>query len=80
MRAQAVTGLRALDAVRREGPAPLLDEPPSAVVRAAARALLPHAGEFPVEWLRERDTPESRRAVRVGAQRLLRAAGRPRFS
>ena len=75
VRAQAVAGLRALDAVRREGLTPLLDDPSSAVVRAATRALLPHAGEFPVEWLRERDTPESRRAVRVGAQRLLRAAG-----
>ncbi|MGW1126649.1 hypothetical protein [Streptomyces sp. NPDC002526] len=74
VRAQAVNGLRALDAVRREGLAPLLDDPSSAVVRAATRALLPHAGEFPVEWLRERDSPESRRAVRVGAQRLLRAA------
>ncbi|MYQ77142.1 MULTISPECIES: hypothetical protein [unclassified Streptomyces] len=74
VRAQAVNGLRALDAVRREGLAPLLDDPSSAVVRAATRALLPHAAEFPVEWLRERDSPESRRAVRVGAQRLLRAA------
>ncbi|MFG2566823.1 hypothetical protein ACGFR6_15430 [Streptomyces sp. NPDC048567] len=77
VRAQAVNGLRALDAVRREGLTPLLDDPSSAVVRAATRALLPHAAEFPVEWLRERDTPEARRAVRVGAQRLLRAAGRP---
>ncbi|OKJ71616.1 hypothetical protein [Streptomyces sp. CB02460] len=77
VRAQAVNGLRALDAVRREGLMPLLDDPSSAVVRAATRALLPHAAEFPVAWLRGRDSPESRRAVRVGARRLLRAAGWP---
>ncbi|WP_406289260.1 HEAT repeat domain-containing protein [Streptomyces sp. NBC_00209] len=77
VRAQAVNGLRALDAVRRESLTPLLDDPSPAVVRAATRALLPHAAEFPGPWLRERDTPESPRAVRVAARRLLRAAGRP---
>ncbi|MGZ2355392.1 hypothetical protein LRE75_01570 [Streptomyces sp. 372A] len=75
VRAQAVTGLRALDAVTREGLTPLLDDPSPAVVRAATGALLPYAAEFPVAWLRGRDGPESPRAVRVAARRLLRAAG-----
>ncbi|TRV72983.1 hypothetical protein FKN01_28720 [Streptomyces sp. 130] len=75
VRAQAVTGLRTLDAVRREGLTPLLDDPSPAVVRAATRALLPHAADFPVAWLRGRDGPQSPRAVRVAARRLLRAAG-----
>ncbi|MEU2251388.1 hypothetical protein [Streptomyces sp. NPDC019224] len=77
VRAQAVTGLRALDAVTREGLGPLLDDPSPAVVRAATRALLPHAAEFPVAWLRERDAPDRPRATRVAARRLLRAAGLP---
>lgn len=75
VRAHAVTGLRALDAVTREGLTPLLDDPSPAVVRAATGALLPHADEFPVAWLRERDAPGSPRPVRVAARRLLRAAG-----
>lgn len=75
VRVHAVTGLRALDAVTRDGLAPLLDDPSPAVVRAATRALLPDAAGFSRQWLRERNAPDRPRAVRVAAQRLLRAAG-----
>ncbi|MBW5248623.1 hypothetical protein P8A21_06890 [Streptomyces poriferorum] len=75
VRVHAVTGLRALDAVTRAGLAPLIDDPSSAVVRAATRALLPHANGFSREWLSARDAPDRARAVRVAAQRLYRAAG-----
>lgn len=78
VRGHAVTGLRALDAVTREGLAPLIDDPSSAVVRAATRALLPHAAGFSREWLSVRNAPDRPRAVRVAAQRLLRAAGNSR--
>lgn len=80
VRVHAVTGLRALDAVTREGLAPLLDDPSPAVVRAATRALLPDAAAFPPEWLRDRAAPGRPRAVRVAAQRLLRAAGHTRIT
>ncbi|WP_405689167.1 hypothetical protein [Streptomyces sp. NBC_00057] len=59
----------------RERLAPLLDDPSSAVVRAATRALLPDAAGFPEEWLRIRTAQDRPRAVRVAARRLLRAAG-----
>ncbi|MEU9202732.1 hypothetical protein [Streptomyces sp. NPDC048332] len=75
VRVHAVTGLRALDAVTRTGLAPLIEDPSSAVVRAATRALLPHAAGFSREWLSARNAPDRPRAVRVAAQRLLRAAG-----
>lgn len=79
VRVQAVTGLRALDAVTRDGLAPLLDDPSPPVVRAATRALLPHAAGFPREWLDARHAPDRPRATRVAAQRLLRAAGYAAF-
>lgn len=75
VRVHAVTGLRALDVVTRAGLAPLIDDPSSAVVRAATRALLPYAAGFSREWLSERNAPDRSRAVRVAAQRLFRAAG-----
>nr|WSW70277.1 hypothetical protein OG461_31030 [Streptomyces sp. NBC_00995] len=78
VRVHAVTGLRALDAVTRTGLTPLIDDPSPAVVRAATRALLPHAAGFPREWLSARTAPDRSRAVRVAAQRLLRAAERTR--
>lgn len=46
VRVHAVTGLRALDAVTRDRPAPLIDDPSPAVVRAATRALLPDAAAY----------------------------------
>ncbi len=79
MRLHAVTGLRALDAVVRERLTPLLDDPSPAVVRAATRALLPDAAGIPEPLLRERTAPDRPRAVRVAAERLLRAAGRHRW-
>ncbi len=75
VRLHAVTGLRALDAVTWDRLARLIDDPSPVVVRAATRALLPNAGELSREWLSERDVPDRPRAVRVAAQRLLRAAG-----
>ncbi|MFI1225233.1 MULTISPECIES: hypothetical protein [unclassified Streptomyces] len=76
VRLHAITGLRALEAVVRERLTPLLDDPSPAVVRAATRALLPEAAGIPEALLRERSAPERPRAVRVAAQRLLRAAER----
>ncbi|MGW3501871.1 hypothetical protein ACWDMY_14265 [Streptomyces globisporus] len=76
VRVHAISGLRALDAVERERLTPLLDDPSPAVVRAATRALLPHAAGIPESLLRERSAPERPRAVRVAADRLLRAAAR----
>ncbi|MEW1689457.1 hypothetical protein ACIQOF_12045 [Streptomyces sp. NPDC091265] len=80
VRGHAVTGLRALDAVTRERLTPLLDDPSSAVVRAATKALLPDAAGFSAQWLCDRTAPERPRAVRVAAQRLLRAAGHTRIT
>ncbi len=78
VRLHAITGLRALDVVARERLTPLLDDPSPAVVRAATRALLPDAAGIPERLLRERSAPDRPRAVRVAADRLLRAAGRQR--
>ncbi|MER7725927.1 hypothetical protein [Streptomyces sp. NPDC096323] len=75
VRVHAVSGLRALDAVTRDRLIRLIDDPSPAVVRAATRALLPEAAGLSREWLSERDAPDRPRAVRVAAQRLLRAAG-----
>lgn len=75
VRVHAVTGLRALDVVTWDRLAPLIDDPSPAVVRAATRALLPDAAGLSREWLSERNAPDRPRAVRVAAQRLLRAAG-----
>ncbi|MFJ1545472.1 hypothetical protein [Streptomyces sp. NPDC088246] len=80
VRVHSVVGLRALDAVDRKRLTPLLDDPSSAVVRAATRALLPDAAGFPEEWLRIRTAQDRPRAVRVAARRLLRAAGLHRRS
>ncbi|MCL6292512.1 hypothetical protein PV689_27165 [Streptomyces sp. ATCC51928] len=79
VRLHAIGGLRALDVVVRERLTPLLDDPSPAVVRAATRALLPEAAGIPERLLRERGAPDRPRAVRVAADRLLRAAGRQRL-
>ncbi|MFD3655492.1 hypothetical protein [Streptomyces sp. NPDC058620] len=76
VRVNAVTGLRALDAVTLACVSPLLDDPAPAVVRAATLAALPDAGRFEEHWLRERTAPERPRATRVAAERLLRARAR----
>ncbi|WP_328889981.1 HEAT repeat domain-containing protein [Streptomyces sp. NBC_00316] len=49
VRVHAVTGLRALDAVRHERLRPLLGDPSPAVVRAVTQALLPDADRIPHE-------------------------------
>lgn len=73
VRVHAVTGLRALDAVRHEQLLPLLDDPSPAVVRAVTQALLPDADRIPHEWLLVRTGADRPRALRVAAERLLRA-------
>ncbi|WP_018490488.1 MULTISPECIES: hypothetical protein [unclassified Streptomyces] len=74
VRRHAIGGLRALDVVERERLTPLLDDPSPAVVRAVTQALLPDAAGIPESLLRERSAPDRPRAVRVAADRLLRAA------
>ncbi|GAA2979835.1 hypothetical protein [Streptomyces fulvorobeus] len=76
VRVHAVTGLRALDAVSYERMRPLLEDPASAVVRAATLALLPDADRFDEHWLRACLAPERPRRLRVAAERLLRARAR----
>ncbi|MFC8256413.1 hypothetical protein ACFUNF_01775 [Streptomyces sp. NPDC057291] len=73
VRVHAVTGLRVLDAVRQEQLQPLLDDPSPAVVRAVTQALLPEADRIPHEWLLVRTGADRPRALRVAAERLLRA-------
>ncbi|MER6034022.1 HEAT repeat domain-containing protein [Streptomyces sp. NPDC001835] len=75
VRACAVAGLRALDAVRLDDVRPLLDDPSAAVVRQATLALLPWADSVPRERLRALLTEDRPRHQRVAATRLLRAAG-----
>ncbi|MPY33001.1 hypothetical protein FNH09_17560 [Streptomyces adustus] len=75
VRACAVAGLRALDAVRVDDVRPLLDDPSAAVVRQATTALLPSADRVPQELLRGLLTEDRPRHQRVAAIRLLRAVG-----
>ncbi|MER7928051.1 hypothetical protein ABTY96_33750 [Streptomyces sp. NPDC096057] len=74
VRARAVGGLRVLGVVEVRRVLPLLDDPAPGVVREAALALLPSAGELPEAWLTERLVGGGR-AVRVAAFRLLDARG-----
>ncbi|MEV8208724.1 hypothetical protein AB0P40_26455, partial [Streptomyces sp. NPDC079189] len=73
VRVHAVTGLRVLGAVRHEQLQPLLDDRSPAVVRAVTQALLPEADRIPHEWLFVRTGADRPRALRVAAERLLRA-------
>ncbi|MFE6962161.1 hypothetical protein [Streptomyces sp. NPDC057696] len=75
VRACAVAGLRALEAVRVGDVRPLLDDPSAAVVRQATIALLPWADRVPQELLRGLLAEDRPRHQRVAAVRLLRAAG-----
>ncbi|MER5966926.1 hypothetical protein [Streptomyces sp. NPDC002057] len=77
VRACAVAGLRALDAVRVDDVRPLLDDQSAAVVRQATVALLPWADRVPQEPLRGLLAEGRPRHQRVAAFRLLRAAGIP---
>ncbi|MFJ5779268.1 HEAT repeat domain-containing protein [Streptomyces sp. NPDC093094] len=75
VRAFAVAGLRALDAVRVDDVRPLLHDPSAAVVRQATTALLPSADQVPKELLRGLLAEDRPRHQRIAAIRLLRALG-----
>jgi hypothetical protein len=75
VRAQAVAGLRRLEAVPVEEVLRLVDDPSASVVREAARALLPYAGRLPADRLTERLSPRWPAPTRRAAFRLLRARG-----
>ncbi|MEV6534193.1 hypothetical protein AB0M86_32150 [Streptomyces sp. NPDC051639] len=75
VRAYALAGLRALDAVRVQDIRPLLDDPSAAVVRQATAALLPWADHLPQELLHGLLTEDRPRHQRIAAVRLLRAVG-----
>ncbi|MET7382122.1 hypothetical protein ABZT08_25430 [Streptomyces sp. NPDC005526] len=75
VRAQAVAGLRTLDATDVARMRLLLDDPAPGVVREATLALLPSAELLPEHWLTERLGTERPRWVRVSAYRLLDARG-----
>ncbi|WP_328891584.1 hypothetical protein [Streptomyces sp. NBC_00316] len=75
VRACAVAGLRALEAVRVDDVRPLLEDPSAAVVRQATTALLPWADRVPQELLRGFLAENRPRHQRVAAVRLLRAVG-----
>ncbi|MFD4900153.1 hypothetical protein [Streptomyces sp. NPDC058411] len=76
VRAHAVSALCALDAVRPDRLRPLLDDPSAVVVRAAARALRPHAATLDTDLLRAGLAPDRARATRIAARRLLEAQER----
>lgn len=73
VRACAVAGLRALEAVRVDDVRPLLNDPSAAVVRQATAALLPWADRVPQELLRALLAADRPRHQRVAANRLLRS-------
>ncbi|MFF8941711.1 hypothetical protein ACF1A5_05375 [Streptomyces sp. NPDC014864] len=75
VRAQAVAGLRTLDATDVARMRLLLDDPAPGVVGEATLALLPSAELLPEHWLMERLGTERPRWVRVSAYRLLDARG-----
>ncbi|MFD7335565.1 hypothetical protein ACFV98_06135 [Streptomyces violascens] len=75
VRACAVAGLRALEAVNVDDVRPLLDDLSAAVVRQATTALLPWADRLPQELLHGLLVKDRPRHQRVAAVRLLRAVG-----
>ncbi|MGW2863618.1 HEAT repeat domain-containing protein [Streptomyces sp. NPDC001205] len=75
VRACAVAGLRALEAVHVDDVRPLLDDPSAAVVRQATAALLSWADRIPHELLRQLLAEDRPRHQRIAAIRLLRAVG-----
>ncbi|MFD5036840.1 hypothetical protein ACFWNI_06960 [Streptomyces sp. NPDC058377] len=76
VRAHAVSALCALDAVRPDRLRPLLDDLSAVVVRAAARALQPHAATLDTDLLRAGLAPGRARPTRIAARRLLEAQER----
>ncbi|MGW8765988.1 HEAT repeat domain-containing protein [Streptomyces sp. NPDC055815] len=77
VRAMAVAGLRLLDAADWARLLPLLDDPAPAVVREAARALLPWADWLPEAELVGLTSAERPWHVRMRALQLLGARGGP---
>ncbi|MDI1457618.1 HEAT repeat domain-containing protein [Streptomyces sp. ATE26] len=75
VRACAIAGLRAMDAVRVDDARPLLNDPSAAVVRQATAALLPWADRLPQEQLCSLLAEGRPRHHRVAAIRLLRSLG-----
>lgn len=75
VRAQAVAGLRLLEAVDAERLRPLLADPAPAVARETAKALAPDAGRLPVGWLTGLLAPDRPPHTRHAAFRLLDARG-----
>ncbi|MEU5334131.1 hypothetical protein AB0G51_12430 [Streptomyces asoensis] len=75
VRACAVAGLRALDAVRVDDVRPLLADASAAVVRQVTTALLPSADQVPLGLLRELMAENRPHHQRIAATRLLRSAG-----
>ncbi|MFD9395189.1 hypothetical protein ACFWBB_31995 [Streptomyces sp. NPDC060000] len=75
VRACAVAGLRALEAVRVDDVRPLLDDPSAAVVRQSTEVLLPWSDRVPQELLHELLADDRPRHQRVAAIRLLRVVG-----
>ncbi|MFC0842623.1 HEAT repeat domain-containing protein [Streptomyces noboritoensis] len=75
VRACAVAGLRALEAVRADDVRPLLEDSSAAVVRQATAALLPWADHLPPQHLRELLAEHRPRHQQVAAARLLWAGG-----
>jgi hypothetical protein len=75
VRAQAVAGLRRLEAVPVEDVLRLVDDPSASVAREAARALLPYARRLPADRLTERLSPRWPAPTRRAAFRLLRMRG-----
>ncbi|MDX3325178.1 hypothetical protein PV405_10945 [Streptomyces sp. ME02-6979-3A] len=76
VRAHAVSALCTLDAVRPDRLRPLLDDLSAVVVRAAARALQPHAATLDTDLLRAGLAPDRARPTRIAARRLLEAQER----
>ncbi|WP_199546142.1 hypothetical protein [Streptomyces sp. N35] len=83
IRASAVAGLRALDAVHSASAdrlLPLLDDPASGVAREAAAPLAAAPGGVPSAWLLARLASDRPRHIRVAAFRLLdRQGGMPQL-
>ncbi|MFJ8968997.1 hypothetical protein ACIRJ3_17870 [Streptomyces anulatus] len=75
VRAGAVVGLRALDAVEADRLRALLDDPAPAVAREAATALAPSVGNLDTDWLLDRLAPDRPRHTRLAAFRLLDVQG-----
>jgi hypothetical protein len=75
VRAQAVAGLRLLEAVDAERLRPLLADPAPAVARETVKALMPDSRRLPADWLTGLLAPDRPAHTRHAAFRLLDARG-----